>query len=1150
MLSFKPITALLILACLLAGFNSYAQQITLSYDNTPLKIVFKAIEKQSGYGFFNDQELLQKARNITIHVKDASLKEVLDLCFRDQLFSYRIYGKTITILQKESVAPNETSTLARVTITGMVTNENDEAVPGATIIAKDSSVQTMAGDDGRFTLGGADARCSIIVTSINYEPREIKPGGQHMIAVQLKRRVAELGQAVSTGYQKSYKDKITGSVVSIDNTLFNRRVSVDALDRLDGITSGLLLNKNIVAGINQSNRSIRGRSTLFANPEPLIVLDNFPYTGDVNNINPNDIENVTVLKDAAAAAIWGAFSGNGVIVLTSKKGKYNQKPVLSFNSNLTIAARPNLWYLPQLSSTDYIDVEQYLFSQGFYDNADISPQHPALSPVVDILFRNKYKVISDADAAAQINSLRSKDTRNDLRDYFYRNSVNQQYALNLSGGYNNYLYYFSAGFDKDLAGTVGSSYNRVTLTANNSVVLLNKKLELTTGIVFAASSTHTDNASGLLVQYPYLQLAGANGMALTVPEGLRQSYKDTAGQGILLDWNYRPLDEIRFSNNVSRTTDYRINAALKYTVLKGLDAGAYYQYSQGSTVQENIMGQQTYYTRDLINSYTQVSSGGITRPIPLGGIMDKGNNDYEANSIRGQLNYNRTWDADNVVTAIAGAELRSINTVLSTHRTYGYDESSKTGSSVDYQTSFPLYYAPSFSKIPNLDAGNSTTDHYISYYSNASYTWRQRYILSASARKDESNIFGVKTNQKGVPLWSLGVGWKISREKFYGAAGWLPYLRLRITDGYNGNVDRSVSAFTTMLANGQNLYGAATGAIINPPNPSLRWEKNNIINIGIDFAARNNIVSGSIEYYNRKGRDLIGYSQLDPTTGTNGIIKNNSAGMTGHGVDIILNTKNLRGALKWNSNILFSNSIDKVTSYSVTQSAITAYYNPGLFNPLPGKPLYAVYALKWAGLDTSGNPQGVLNGAASTNYSALLGSTNFNDLVYKGAVNPTFFGSLRNTFIWKQVEFSFNITWKAGYYFRRNSISYFDLFNGASTGNPDYDKRWRKAGDEKMTNVPSIPTQLFPVDASRDNFYKYSEVLVERGDHIRLQDIQLSYNLKKEQAQKLHLQMVQFYAYANNIGLLWTANSKGTDPDYISAIPNPRSVSVGVKADF
>jgi len=168
-------------------------------------------------------------------------------------------------------------------------------------------------------------------------------------------------------------------------------------------------------------------------------------------------------------------------------------------------------------------------------------------------------------------------------------------------------------------------------------------------------------------------------------------------------------------------------------------------------------------------------------------------------------------------------------------------------------------------------------------------------------------------------------------------------------------------------------------------------------------------------------------------------------------------------------------------------------------------------------------------------------------LIYKGPANPTVFGSLRNTFSWKQLELSFNISWKFGYYFRRTSITYDDLFKGASQGHPDFDRRWQKAGDEKTTNIPSMN---IPGIQQRDDFYRYSEVLVEKGDHIRLQDIRLGYELKKEQLKKLHVRGAQLYLYANNIGLLWKTNDKGIDPDYITGIPNPRSLAMGVTIDF
>ena len=462
-------------------------------------------------------------------------------------------------------------------------------------------------------------------------------------------------------------------------------------------------------------------------------------------------------------------------------------------------------------------------------------------------------------------------------------------------------------------------------------------------------------------------------------------------------------------------------------------------------------------------------------------------------------------------------------------------------------TSFPRYYYPLLSlKIPSLNFSKGTKDRYISYYINSSYTYKKRYILSLSARKDESNLFGVKANQKGVPLWSAGAGWIISNEKFYHET-WLPYLKIRVTNGYNGNVDKSVSAFTTAMVDQANIYNNIYSTIINPPNPSLRWEKVNILNAGIDFASNNSRIEGSIEYYTRKGKDLIGNSVLDPTTG-NTQFRGNNSNMKGHGVDIILNTKNVKRSISWSSTILFSQSIDKVTNYRVKQTTITDYLKQEILSPLQGKPLYSIYGLKWMGLDpNNGDPRGLFENKISTDYSSLINSSNFNDLIYRGPANPTFFGSMRNTLTWKQLELSFNITWKAGYYFRRRSIEYYSLYYG-NPGHSDFADRWQDMGDEKITNVPSMP---YPLNfAVRDEFYRYSEILVEKGDHIRLQDLRASYTINKQEINWLSVRRIQFYIYASNLGILWRANNKNIDPDYVTGIPNPRSYSVGIRVDF
>jgi hypothetical protein len=206
-----------------------------------------------------------------------------------------------------------------------------------------------------------------------------------------------------------------------------------------------------------------------------------------------------------------------------------------------------------------------------------------------------------------------------------------------------------------------------------------------------------------------------------------------------------------------------------------------------------------------------------------------------------------------------------------------------------------------------------------------------------------------------------------------------------------------------------------------------------------------------------------------------------------------------------------------------------------------------MYSFKWMGLNPgNGDPQGYYEKEASNKYSEIINSKILSDLRYRGPASPIFFGSLRNNFNYKQLELSINITWKMGYYFRRNSINYDDLFNGAP-GHLDFEKRWQHQGDENITSVPSMPPNANP---SRSTFYAYSDVLIEKGDHIRLQDLQLSYQLNKNETRLLPMNQFRIYVYANNLGILWKANHKGIDPDYISSTPNPRTIAAGLKIDF
>ncbi len=1144
----------LTITCLLLSIHGFAQRnppaqqrlITISVQHVSLEIIFAAIQKQTPYRFVYDAPLLTNAHKVSLQVRNATIEEVLPIIFKDQPFEYELFKESVLITPPRANALNGPP---RTSIKGRIINKAGEPIPSVTIIAVHSKQQITADAKGNFTLNKLLLPDSLIVSSVGYETQYINLKNNKDQLIELELVARQLSEViVASGYQKKPIEEQTGAYSKVDNKLLNYKVSTNVLDRLEGVTPSVLFIKNPKDGTNQSTINIRGRSTIFAYPDPLIILDHFPYTGDVNNINPNDVESITILKDAAAASIWGAYAANGVIVITTKTGKYNQAIKLSFNANVTVTQKPDLFYEPNMSSSDYIDVERYLFNNDFFADRETNPLHPALSPAVEIMIQERDGLISSAKATALLNTLRQQDVRRDQEKYLYRMGINQQYALSASGGGEHNQYYFSAGYDRNLPSQVGNQYNRITLNANNTYAFWQKKLELTTGIIFSTSQVRSPN-SDFVTNIPYVQLKDPNGQPAALYFTLRQSYIDTVGGGRLLDWNYRPLDELRLSNNKTELTDYRINAGLKYNILPGLSANFLYQYNKGYVELRNLYSMETYFTRDLINQYTQINGSTVTTPIPYGDILDKVNNTYQAHNLRAQADYNHRWNTNHSLTAFGGAEIRRFTNQQAVSRLYGYDQDRQLSAPVDYSTPYKSYYNPSFEqKIPYIDKNRTKAERYLSYFVNAAYTFRQRYIISASARKDESNIFGVKTNQKGVPLWSAGLSWEISKESFFKTATWLPYLRLRLTHGYNGNVDRTISAFTTAIIQGQNSYGAPSGSVVNPPNPALRWEKVRMSNIGIDFRSRKEIISGSIEYYLRRAEDLIGNSPLDPTTGVS-TFRGNTANMKGHGIDVSLYTQNInKKDWKWFSTILFSYTKDEITTYKAQQNAISFYLNSDFINPLKGNPVYSIYSLRWMGLDpTNGDPRGWLRDTISKDYGAIRNSTDFNDLLYNGPANPTFFGSVRNTIAWKQLQLAFNITWKAGYYFRRPSLDYDALFSFNGQGHADYGRRWQKPGDENYTNVPSMQ---YPSNGPRNLFYQNSSILVEKGDHVRLQDIRLSYDLSQETLKNLPIQALQFYVYANNIGILWKANKEGIDPDYISGYPAPRTVAAGVKIDF
>ncbi|APU98518.1 hypothetical protein BV902_21055 [Sphingobacterium sp. B29] len=1021
-------------------------------------------------------------------------------------------------------------------------------IDGVTItLVGGSSIKASTDNKGKFEIKTNVPKGSLTLSRIGYLPKTIA-FDLHLsstIEIGLAKADNMLQEVlINTGYQRISKERAVGSVDVIGTELINRNVGANIIERIENLSPGLLVNHGDAAA--QDAFLIRGRSTINAEAKPLIVLDNFPYEGDLENINPNDIASVSVLKDAAAASIWGARAGNGVIVLTSKKGKIGATTV-SWNSNLSYKGKPDLDHRKIMSSADRIALEKFLFDNGRYDaykNPTTLGNRIAVVPdAVELMIANA------PDLDAQLAQLAGQDVKEDLRKYFYQGTLNSQNAVNVSGANDRMQYYISTGLDQGRSQLVGTSNQRFTLRSNNRFKVTDR-LGFETTISYIRTNNKNGNndgmgtaPSGTYTLSPYARLADDNGKALPVYLNYRKGFLDTVGNGRLLDWTYRPLDEINRETHSTDKQDLLFAVSADYKVLDGLQASLQYQYQHQSGNGRDLFSEESYYARNNINDLAQINrtTGLVTYPFPLGGIIWQNYSSTRSHQGRGQLNYSKNWKQEHQLDAMAGFEIRTIRTQNENYQNIGYNaENGAIANQVDLLTYFPRRTTTATRRIAFNDYKDGAVDNFLSYFGNLSYRYKNRYDVYASLRKDEANLFGLNTNDKGTPLWSLGAAWDMAKEDI-GLNKLFSRFKLRGTYGASGNIARNANAISTITLNTSGTtHPFPTAYLNNIANSKLSWERVKQWNVGIDFEFLNKRISGKIDWYTKKAVDLLASTPVDPTYGVSSVYMN-VADMKGRGIDIQINTQNIKGALSWETVWMYSHTSSKITKYLLPVASTSQQYLPiTLANPLEGRPLFSVFALKWEGLDpANGDPQGLLAGNLSKDYNALYNQTPLEDLVFFGTAQPTHFGAVRNRFIYKQFDISFSISFKFGYYFRTNSVNYTNMFAGDWYGHADYAARWQETGDEMYTAIPSL---VYPANVNRDNFYKYAEVLVQRGDHIRFDDINIGYSIPKLGK----LKNVRAFLYFSNLGMLWKANHRAIDPYYNNNPREARQVAFGL----
>lgn len=1186
---------LTMLAFLNVSAESFSQTVSYSGKNVTLETVFAEVEKQTGYFFLYPKNALAGTGKLRLKASNMPLVDFLNMVFRDQPLKYSIASKTINVSPLKARVtegkPSDSSLMeAPQPVSGRVVDSLGNPVAGASVRLMPGNKGTSSDLDGTFLLSNVSpGNYTLEISLVGHKriSKEIMVAGNEPLTVGnlLLRPNPEAMvevQVVNTGYQNLPKERATGSFSTVSNKQLELRPTLNILDRLEGFAGGVSFHRNSVD--QQPRVVVRGRSTIYSNDQPLYVVDGFPIEGDISNINPNDVESITILKDAAASSIWGVRAANGVVVIVTKKGSFNQKPVVKMRSHLMVAQQPDFFYLPFMATSDYVNLEKSWFEDGRFDNYFNQPplQRIPLSPVIQTLFDVQNGVISAAQGDAELKRLSGIDLRNQYSDEFYRNRVQQQHVLNIQGGSEWMRYFFSAGYDKELSAERGNGLDRITMRADNSIKL-SSRLDLNVGVNVAWTKNEANGlglfglqgespyslGSTLTTQYaylPYQELRDAAGNALSAPRDIPDEYNNYLQGFGMQDWSYRPADEPRFRNNTTRGQDTRITVGLAYRLHKNLTADLKYQFEGNFSENKDIRSPESYYARNIANTFSQIlpDSSGVINYVPVGGVLLNNHGKRGSHTFRGQMNYTNEWGSDHALAVIGGMELRDILYQTSRNTYYGYNDRTLLSVDIDQSGYFPhfIYNFP----VPLAFAGamqdqmRQTQNRYASFYSNASYTFRHKYTLSASGRMDKSSLFGVSPKDRNVPLWSAGAAWDVLQEPFFNAP-LLSRFKLRATYGFNGNVSPAQSAFPIAEASIDPMTNQPTANITSPANPLLQWEKVSQLNLGIDFGIAGNKLFGSVEWFNKYGRDLLGDHFLDPSSGF-ATIRSNVAAMRGSGFDVELNYHTGK-TVTFNSRLIFSHAKDKVTAIATvetndmfggTQNFMNADRN---VMPILNRPVYSIYSYKWAGLDNQGNPQLFDEKGNIGDYATILASLPPDQLVYNGPVQPTFFGGWNNNVGWKGFNMSATVTYKFGHKFRRSSINYYALNVigiGRGTGHSDYALRWQQPGDELITNVPSA-ADYNSYDYNRDEAYRFADILVENAAHIRLKDVTLSYDLPAAIVRKGVLKSVQLYIYLDNVGILWRANKHGIDPDFVplgfsNYLPMPFSCTGGIKVDL
>ena len=1146
--------------------SAYAQNemVTLDVNRMTVEKVFKTITQQLSYDIFYSNDELDTRCQVTLSTRKMSVQDLLEEVLKGN-YSYEFVGKTIII------RPVKQSD-KKIVIQGTVKDQQGGSLPGVTVLVKGSTIGVSTDGNGKFRLEVASAdRLVLVFSFVGMETKEVAYWGETELNVVMKEKDAKLDEVVVTGYQQIEKRQLTSAVSSVKTEDLNMIGATSIEQMLQGQLAGLsVINISAAPGAAPKIR-VRGTATITGNADPLWVLDgvmlensvpisvaelNSPdvmnmFNSAIGGINPSDIESITVLKDASATAIYGTRAANGVIVVTTKKGKRDGGFNISYQHTSSVSLRPSYDDFDLLNSQERVELTQQCYDDGLRVSGVVGMENLMQQYGLGNLSLEEYK-----------QKVRELETRNtDWFKILFRNAYTQTHNLSISGGTEKMDYYVSMSYNGEQGADKISEYKNYGGLAKMNAELF-KGVRLGTTLQVGRrdrESYHTsiDPFMYAVRTFRTIPLYDENGDYFF--------YKKSVGGYYL----FNILFEQENTKRESTQTDLKGIVNLTVNLYKGLKYNGLFSYSSSHSASIDYAKEQSAYVANLrgYDFGNPTEEELAETPLPFGGVYNETDYEQRTSLIRNGLEYKGHIGDDLSIDGMLGQEFRTTKYRGLTTQNYGYMHDRGN-----------IFYEPSLGEstghlFRNMVIRNVPERSYISYYGVLSAMYKDRYVINGNIRFDGSNLFGSNPKYRYLPLWSVSAKWIVSNENFLAGVSMLNDLAIRASYGLRGNIVEDSSPQIIASALPPNKFNDLLEMKIDQaPNPDLKWETTSSLNVGLELSMLNNRLSVDVDYYRDASRDLIASKDVSAVTGfLNKYV--NYANVKNQGVDIAVSGYIIRSKqVSWMSSLNLGYVKNKVTKSNITpqaQNLVKSVYTPG--EVYLGKPVNGMFSYRFAELDADGMPlfydqdNNKLNAGDTELPTAVF--SNIENLKYEGTRDPILTGGFNNVIKYKEFTLSFLFSFGLKNVIRLPEYAYNSSPSDDQNANRRIMERWRKPGDEATKVIPCLSGGSGYFTTADGTYYttglfNQSQVTVVPGDYLRLRNVMLEYRLPRQLVQKIviggcSLGGISLKLQAQNLFVLADRRLKGYDPETINytttaygSQPLPTSFTLGLNVNF